>query len=472
MNDVIKATRLEDIYKTISPEPLLTQTDINNYYIPEINQTRGINRLAHIKLGLERAHGGVHYKAFLMGHAGVGKSTELTLLARDLTDKYQTIRLSAVEALDPVSLKPFDILLLMAIEVAEHTARSVEDGGAGKKPPDPTLQRLWSWFASEKQTKTTSKLKSAGIEAGAGVTGDSLWAKASGLFASLKGEIRYASSRESKTVEYRLTRLPELIEIVNSIFDQCNKLLRENTEKEWLIIFEDFDKAGISSDLLDDLFVTYANVFRAVRSHFIFVIPIALGYSERVHQLCVGQERLFCLPDVPVFDQEHKPHTKGRDAVRKVLEARMDLTLFADDVVERLIVASGGNLRDLFSLVSIASDEAVLRDTRERIVSVQDVDVAISNLRDEYERKLGESPYEKKSIPYVDKAQKLVDIYKRKPETDVPDLILYSLLRSRAVQEFNGKRWFGVHPLVVDILLAHGKINPDSNERIPGGTEQ
>ena len=52
----------------------------------------------------------------------------------------------------------------------------------------------------------------------------------------------------------------------------------------------------------------------------------------------------------------------------------------------------------------------------------------------------------------------------------MPDPVLYALLRSRAVQEFNGERWFGIHPLVVDILAKQNKIPPAAG-RIPGGTE-
>jgi hypothetical protein len=37
------------------------------------------------------------------------------------------------------------------------------------------------------------------------------------------------------------------------------------------------------------------------------------------------------------------------------------------------------------------------------------------------------------------------------------------------VQEFNGQRWFGVHPLVVEILAKHGKIARPATGGIPGG---
>ena len=133
----------------------------------------------------------------------------------------------------------------------------------------------------------------------------------------------------------------------------------------------------------------------------------------------------------------------------------------------RLLVASGGNLRDLFSLVSQSADNALLRQPSGKKISSPDAEAAIDNLRVEYRRRLGDSPYDGERIPYKDKAERLVAIYSSKPSADILDATLYSLLRSRAVQEFNGKSWFGIHPLVVDILKSQNLLPPSA----AGGTD-
>ena len=53
--------------------------------------------------------------------------------------------------------------------------------------------------------------------------------------------------------------------------------------------------------------------------------------------------------------------------------------------------------------------------------------------------------------PYSEKSERLLAVYGGAPDNDIPDLVLYSLLRGRAIQEFNCYGWYGVHPLVVDI---------------------
>jgi hypothetical protein len=64
--------------------------------------------------------------------------------------------------------------------------------------------------------------------------------------------------------------------------------------------------------------------------------------------------------DTPVYDQQHNPHERGRAAAGKSLAARVSPSLFDDGQMMRPVVASGGNLRDLFSLVSDAGERARL----------------------------------------------------------------------------------------------------------------
>jgi hypothetical protein len=461
------ATSLDDVYRTLSPEPLLTPEQVRAFYSDRLNTVRGDDKGARLALALNRAFGGSYYKAFLMGHPGVGKSTELTRLIQRVSDKYRAIRFSATSALDPASFKPFDVLLLMMAEIAEKTAEPKRQGGAGQKPSEARLKEIWEWFATEKKTLTETTHLGTEATAGAGISGDSWWAKTLGLFASLKGEIKYAADRKKEIVEYRLSRLSTLIELANRLLDECNQLLRKAVSKEWLFIGEDFDKPGIPIAQVEGLFLTYANIFKELRTHLIFTIPIAFGYSQQAVQLPFAGDRLFSIPDTPVFRSDHTAHAEGREALRSVLEARVAPELFADGQMMRLIVASGGNLRDLFSLVTQAADNALLRQPPGKKIDRSDADSAIDNLRTEYTRRLGDSPYDKDQIPYESKAERLVAIYNSDPNAAIPDTVLYSLLRSRAVQEFNGKGWFGVHPLVADILK--------SQDRIPrtaaGGTE-
>lgn len=447
------ATSLAEMYKTLSPKPLITREELDAFYSSQLNAVRGEDHVDRLALGLERAFGGSPFKAFLMGHPGVGKSTELSRLVQRIHDRYSVVRFSVKTELDPSSFKPFDLLLLMMAEVAERT-----------KPSETRLKELWDWFSQETHTVKRSTQTAGELSAGAGLKGDSLWAKMTGLFASVKGEIKYAADRKVELVEYRFSRLSKMIELANRLLDECNRLLREAEGKEWLFIGEDFDKPGIAPQRLEEFFLDYGNVIQDLRAHMIFTLPIILGYSQQAVRLPVS-DAPYLIPDTPVFHADHSVHRSGREAVRSVLEARADSRLFARGVVNRLVVASGGNLRDLLQLTDEAANKALLSGAQS--VALAHARTAIDRLRLEYTRRLGSGPFDPDEILYEDKAKRLVQIYEGESSAAVPDAVLYSLLRSRAVQEFNGKGWFGVHPLVVDILRTQGRL-PDP---APGGAE-
>jgi hypothetical protein len=467
----VQAKTLEDIYKTISPKPLCDPAEFSAYYRPELNEVRGKERLERIILELERAHGGLHYKTLLMGHAGVGKSTEITGILDKVKNLYRPIRFNITDELDPVNFQPFDVLLWMMCRIAEETARPVADGGTGKNPSPDLLTRIWDWFSKETTATKETGTIGAGIEAGLGSSEGGILRKVLGLFAKIKGEMKYASVREKTKVDYRLSRLQELIDLANSLIKECDDLLRDTTGQEWIFVGEDFDKDAIPLSCILNLFVNSASMFRSLETHFIFNIPIQLGYSEKAEQLPVPTDRRIVLPDVPVYGNNAKraPHKGGRQAIRAVLGVRVSPELFEAKQLERVIVASGGNIRDLFSLVAYASDMALIRKSANGKIGQQDVNKAIEVIRNEYRRRLGESRFDPEPISYDEKTRRLVQIYKREPKSDVTDKVLYSLLRSRAVQEFNG--WFGVHPLVVDILADQKILRAGSKGALPGGAQ-
>ncbi len=466
MSVLKQATLLSDIYKTVSPEPLMNSQELDAFYNPDITAIRGAKVMSKMQTRLLRADRNQPFKAFLMGHPGVGKSSALTSLIQETKDKFQAVRFSAKKQLDMVNFKAFDVLLLTVTELAEQCAKPTEEGGCGGRIGDNLIRHLWDWFATTELSKTKKEELTASV--GAGVdSGGSLWGKLLGLKAKAYAEAKYAGAREKRTVEYRLSNISELVQIANQIIESCNDLLREATQKQWLIIWEDFDKEGIPKESIRQLFLEYGHVFNDLNVHMITNIPITLGYSGEARGVLDGASRDL-LHDSPVFNKDHKPHKHGRGVLRAVLELRMDIELFENGVLELLLVASGGNIRDLFNMTLEAADIAI-GDKLARI-GKKHAQAAIVTQRLEYERRLGTDRFAQEPIDFGEKIRRLKEIYHNKPDSSRMDNILYSLLRSRAVQEFNGERWFGVHPLVVDYLVRNKHIKKPQGDKPFGGT--
>ena len=452
---ITRATSLDEVYKTLRPSPLISQEELDAFYRHEINATRGGDKIKRLRLRLNRsAADNIPFKACIMGHPGVGKSTELSRLLADTEKNFCAIRFSATTALDPNNFRPLDVLLVMIIEITERTGRL-----AGR-PSDVLLKKVWQWFSIETKTHQREANLEGNIGGGVGVQKDSLWNQVLGLFLEIKGELKFASTRSTEVVEYRLRRLKDLIPIANELIRECNLLLRNTVGKEWLFIGEDFDKAGISNERIEELFITYANLFNELKAHLIFNIPIGLYYSSGATRLPFPPECSLVIPDTQVCNSDNTEKESGCLALQSVLDARMDIDLFEEGQVKRVTLASGGNLRDLFHIVNYAADTAILDGGSK--ISSEDVDEAIANLRSIYERRLGQNPYDAEEITYDAKATRLVEIYGNNREAYMTDEILYSLLLARAVQEFSrdsdGERWFGIHPLVIDILVIQGRL--------------
>ena len=110
--DLGPATDLDHLYRTLRPEPLIGLEEFRSYYRGQVNQVRGEDTVARLSLKLQQAYRSLPFRAFLMGHPGVGKSTEVSRLLERVKEQHVGVRLSIATELNPASFKVFDVLLL------------------------------------------------------------------------------------------------------------------------------------------------------------------------------------------------------------------------------------------------------------------------------------------------------------------------------------------------------------------------
>ncbi len=461
------AITLREAAQTLFPEPLTTIDEIAAFYNEELNDIRGGDKVAELREGLETSSRRQPYKAYLVGFRGCGKSTELALLQQKTIGRFHYILFDAGTDLDPVSFKPFDVLLLMFIRLASETEKVT-----GTPPNSDLLNRLIHWYDETTETTTgnlAGEIK-AETEGKVGTPGASWWPKIVEFFVKLRGEIKYSASREEKTVHKSKSRVNELITLMNDLIEECNGLLSE--ERSWVFIGDSFDKPNIPRKSIEDLFIGFRHILEEMNINMIFNIPPDLAFCEQSRELAQFQGTVV-IPDTQVFCQDHTPDKKGREILGALLTQRMINELFAFKQKERLIVASGGNTRDLLSLTSQATMKARVRlksnsNETDRIEK-EDVDRVLADFRQDLLSRLGSSRTSTDEDPYINKAKTMVAIYHGEQNTDVPNSIVNQLLRVGAIQKFNGNWWFGVHPMVVSILWKQGHIVSSENGDLPGG---
>ncbi len=449
----------------LDPNPLVENDEYQAFYRQEYYDVSGAHAIERIALGLQRSFGqpDAFYKAFLIGPSGSGKSTQMSRLIRNLSGQYVTIRFSAFD-LDRQRFDALDLAYLMML----HTFRYLKsEEGPGEEAlrhhtPGGLLEEMKDSLSRETETSKEE------VERITSASGSGALSVVSMLGAKLEAQIRSRTFRARETVAYKLRPMSDLESLANRFFDAARVMVGEASGKELLFVGEDFDKRQVSTDRVRETFVAYGEHWDTLRAHMVFSLPAELAYSEDRDRLAFGTNR-HVMPAAPVFDHKHQPHEAGRKALRSVLLARANPKLFAPGTIEWLIAASGGNLRDLFGLTVHAGDMAEIRGRT--AIEDNDVVTAVNEMRREFSRSLGESGKDDASWPV--KAQTLLDVYQGKGDTERPTRVARGLLALRALQEYNDRGRYGVHPLVVDILKEKGR--GDEKGRLPadapGGTE-
>lgn len=465
------AQRLSDVYRTMSPQPLRTAAELEHLYEPSINQARGADLAESIALELNRQHGSDWYKLFFYGSRGSGKSTEMSRLLQKVEDNFRGVRIDVRQELNPVEFQPHEILITIALAFVKATADLIQETN-GQVDLDPmAFYKIESWFEQTEYIATTSRERSSGAEvSGAAVLPFLRLFEKLGLSVSGSMKANYATREEVKAK--RRTHYSDLIGAVNSLIATCNEMLVNCTDKEleWVVLLEDLDKAT-PLPVLSTLIYDNSHIFSDIETHFICNLPLGLLSGRSVDGTDIPFRTMY---DTPVYTENYSVHVVGRQSIEHALAHRINLDLFSAGQVNRLVVASGGSLRHLFEMTVRAADHASLRlvetenqDDTGQIVET-DITKAIQQERQDFRLALGEDISGQSGVTREQKRDRLEEIYNRKPGHSTPDAVMNELLKSKAVQSFNGSGRYAVHPIVVD-LLYEDKVIGDGLEKVPGG---
>src|SRR5579863_9861371 len=128
------AKTLAEAAATLVKRPLETPEQFDAFYSEKYGRARGIDRFAHMRIELTRCYRGAPFHGFVMGHPGVGKSTEISRLLLRVEDKFRAIRLSVATEIYSGDFRLQDLLWLMIVRMIESTDSPTVVGFSGKLP--------------------------------------------------------------------------------------------------------------------------------------------------------------------------------------------------------------------------------------------------------------------------------------------------------------------------------------------------
>jgi len=277
------------------------------------------------------------------GFRGTGKTTELNRLARELDrlGDFVVLRVSArdyhhlSEALDLEELT-----LMLAMGIGEAAERTLGEAQLGELANEGVLTRIHGRLAKAFEGSELS-LKFGPVE--------------------LKPALRSGAGLRANLRE-ALHERPHQLRIF--LHDFVRDLAAAIRPRQLVVIIDDFEKYNVPRTKVASVYQDMAQLFfhspellKLPLCHTIYTVPPYLAFiNPGIAEIYDG--RLHVLPSVKLRTRppERRPHAPGLAALEAVLAGRVELDeLFGDQreaCVERLVAASGGNLRDLFVLVS------------------------------------------------------------------------------------------------------------------------
>ncbi|MBE9592667.1 MAG: hypothetical protein IMF19_04235, partial [Proteobacteria bacterium] len=222
------AENIDDAVRALDLKPLKNHDDPR--YV-DCSEVRGSNVVRSIEKLLDSQSEGDFLHLLFSGYRGNGKTTELFQLMDKIEGKYKTLYFDAPEELDINNLTFPDLLLGIAKMVAEKMEKE-------KQPlPEELLKQVGEWFYERliEQTEETRKE----IEAEGGI-GTPSW------FSFIMGRIigrMKTSTDDRKLIRQKLNQdLSKLIDCVNDLLEAAQKVTRDKSQKDLLVIIDSLDR--------------------------------------------------------------------------------------------------------------------------------------------------------------------------------------------------------------------------------------
>ncbi|MCP4115531.1 MAG: AAA family ATPase [Desulfobacteraceae bacterium] len=400
------AKTIEEVWQNFDPTLIIDPA--SEQYIPRTDPELQ-------KLSFNLKHSRHHIHAFLCGHRGSGKTTELNRLCLDekITQKFSPIFFTAQEfGSDGVHLTHDAIM----VGIGQRLIRN-DFIDAGLKDE----------FNDWGKTIVKTFLKDEKAQANAG-------AKANAWIAFFKAQL---STRKEWKYEQKQILEPKVQDLIG-ILNRMAQDLKNKTGKKLLIVVDDLEKGESEAhkEMHKRLFKEHYDTLVQPAFSIVYTLPI---YFRAMQGSRIPNDQLYTFSAIRLYDHEHRkeetPELQTEDdgykLIRNFVEKRMANleNIFADDdVLNEILLIGGGLFRETARVIKDAAYFAISRDADK--IELEDAKKVFSQVKKEYQ-------------PMV--RGEAIPILKEVAETGMWVDGVEPFLQSRAVVEYeNGDLWIDI----------------------------
>ncbi|MCM1539955.1 MAG: ATP-binding protein [Blautia sp.] len=439
----LKAVKLSEIQDAFNPNPLQEMEEIESYYQDVTEARTGdiySGFVEKMELLLEDSHNSLIHKLFV-GHAGVGKTTELYRLKHAALEKgFLTCFGRCDIDLDSGDIEYTDVLLyildLLVLQACENHLKISER----------IAQNIENYWNTDIELSQTISMQaeteiSGSVQVEAGVR------KVAKLLAGVRAILKN-SAESKKVIRTRVEpRSSELIAQIREVIEEIRSQLSASRRPDIpFVILDGLDK--IPLEQARKIFMENGSRFQSLQIHLLVTFPISLSYTPEYKDIQIWFPNPAKLPMIKLRSWQNgayaKDYTEGKETLKSIVKKRADLSLFAEDALDELITDTGGYLRDLFRCICDAALRARLRKSAR--IELSDAKKALEVLESDINGRYGE-----------ELIGKMQEIYRGEKYVSSSEEIT-TLLQIGAVMEYNGTKWCDLHPLVEKWLVQNKKI--------------
>ncbi|AFY45093.1 P-loop NTPase fold protein [Nostoc sp. PCC 7107] len=374
-------------------------------------------------------------KIIFTGHTGCGKSTLLAELSRQIEDNYFVVLFSIADSIERSAVDHINILFAIALNLmSEAEARKVEI-------PKSTKEQIYGWFAT--RTRTTETELGSGLELGFD------------LLKVIKAQLKAdAKVREEITQEFE-RKISDLVARINEIA----ALIQVATKKETIVIIDDLDKLDL--ERVNEIYGNNIKSLFQPNIRIIYTVPIAVMCNTFLWNIIKAESnyRIVVMPVIKIFSKgdnrliDAKPRTEANNILCEILQKRISSELIDKSAAEKIVVYSGGVLRELIRIANVCCLICLrlIRQTPEAriVIDSQVIEQAIKEIRNELSLRLGKEDF-----------KILKTIYEDFEPDDVKQSEFLELLHGLFILEYrNDETWYDVHPILVETLRRRRLLN-------------